>query len=271
MTVSLTPEQETLLIPLYARAQLTRQGSPLLTDGKAVDIVRALDYDFTAFDSNPMLLVGSVLRTRIHDRWLEAWLTEHPAGTVVEIGAGLNTRFERVDNGQVHWVDLDLPEAMGLRREFFGESERRRLISASVTDEDWLAVVEGLPGPVYFVAEAVLIYLPESDVHGVFTRLAGRFPGALISFDTWGSWIRDHADELGAVTSMGAEVRWTCDDPRDLEQAVPGLHVLDSCTFPEAPRELVSLLPPDVQELIPQMANLPRATNYWQNLARLGG
>jgi hypothetical protein len=28
----------------------------------------------------------------------------------VEIGTGFNTRFDRVDNGQVHWIDLD-PEA----------------------------------------------------------------------------------------------------------------------------------------------------------------
>lgn len=267
MTLSLSPEQETLLVPLYGRAQFTRSGSPLLTDPKAVEIVEAVDYDFTAFDDDPMMLMGSVLRTRMHDRWLEAWLAEHPAGTVVEVGAGLNTRFERVDNGRLHWIDLDLPGAMGLRRRFFAETERRRLVAASVTDDDWLSLVDALPGPVYFVVEAVLPYLPEADVHNVFTRLARRFPGALISFDSWGNWIRDHADQLGAINQMGAQVRWTCDDPRTLD----GLRVLDSRTFPEAPSELIALLPADVQERMPQMAALPQATNYWQNLAQLGG
>lgn len=34
----------------------------------------------------------------------------------MEIGTGLNTRFERVDNRAVHWIDLDLPDAIELRR-----------------------------------------------------------------------------------------------------------------------------------------------------------
>jgi O-methyltransferase involved in polyketide biosynthesis len=38
---------------------------------------------------------------------------------MVELGTGLNTRFERLDNGRVHWFDLDLPDVMALRRVFF--------------------------------------------------------------------------------------------------------------------------------------------------------
>jgi O-methyltransferase involved in polyketide biosynthesis len=269
MTLQLSPEEQTLLMPLYARAQFTRQGSPLLADSRAVEIVEALDYDFGIFDE-PMMLMGSVLRTRIHDRWLETWLAEHPAGTVVEIGAGLNTRFERLDNGRVHWVDLDLPDAMRLRRQFFTDTARRTQLAASVTDTDWFAALDALPGPTYFVIEAVLPYLPEADVRDVFARIAEHCPGAPVSFDMWGRWIRDHADQLGAITRLGAEVRWTC-DLGELSQFVPELPLLDSCTFPEAPAELVALLPPDVQERMPQMATLPQATNYWQCLARAGG
>ncbi len=55
-------------------------------------------------------LVG-VIRTAVFDVWVRDFLAEHPGGTVVELGTGLNTRFERVDNGTVHWIDLDLPPA----------------------------------------------------------------------------------------------------------------------------------------------------------------
>ena len=56
----------------------------------------------------------------------------------MELGTGLNTRFERVDNGSVHWIDLDLPDTIALRRRFFSDTERRRMIAASLLDEDWL-------------------------------------------------------------------------------------------------------------------------------------
>ena len=39
----------------------------------------------------------------------------NPQAAVVHLGCGLDTRFERVDNGQVEWFDLDIPDVMALR------------------------------------------------------------------------------------------------------------------------------------------------------------
>jgi O-methyltransferase involved in polyketide biosynthesis len=36
-----------------------------------------------------------ILRTAIFDMWVRSFVAAHPNGTVVEIGTGLNTRFER--------------------------------------------------------------------------------------------------------------------------------------------------------------------------------
>jgi O-methyltransferase involved in polyketide biosynthesis len=83
---------------------------------------------------------------------------------VVEIGTGLNTRFERVDSGQVHWIDLDLPDTIELRGKFFADTARRRMVAGSVLDERWLDNVAQFPGPYFFVAEGVLVYLPEDQV-----------------------------------------------------------------------------------------------------------
>jgi O-methyltransferase involved in polyketide biosynthesis len=67
------------------------------------------------------------------------FLSRHPQGTVVEIGAGLNTRFERLDNGAVHWFDLYLPDAVELRRRFLADSDRRKTLACSILDPDWVA------------------------------------------------------------------------------------------------------------------------------------
>jgi O-methyltransferase involved in polyketide biosynthesis len=50
----------------------------------------------------------------------------------------LNTRFERVDNGEVRWFDLDLPDSMTLRKQFFKETERRKFITGSALEKDWI-------------------------------------------------------------------------------------------------------------------------------------
>src|SRR5215469_1699911 len=176
--------QETLFIPLAARARAARRKRPVLHDPKAVELAASIDYDAAKYGPGAGGAI-TVLRTAIFDFWVRAFLARHPAGTVVEIGTGLNTRFERVDNGTVHWIDLDLPDTIELRRAFFADTDRRRMIAASVLDEGWLQTVAESPGPYFFAAEGVLVYLPEDDVTRVLARIAARFPGALIALDTY--------------------------------------------------------------------------------------
>ena len=182
-TVELGDVQRTLFFPLAARARETRKKRPLLRDPKAVEIVESVDFELAPIAPGPTALVVT-LRTLIMDWWVRRFLAEHPGGTVIELGTGLNTRFERTDNGTAHWIDLDLPDTIELRRRFFADTGRRQMLAASLLDEDWLPAVEQRPGPYFFVADGVLAYLREEDVTGMLARIAGRFPGAMIAFDT---------------------------------------------------------------------------------------
>ena len=120
-------------MPLYARALESRRKRPILEDPKAVEIVDSIDWDFHRFRQRRRV-VGCALRSAMFDVWVRDFMRLHPEGTVVEIGAGLNTRFERLDNGRVHWYDLELPDTVELRRRFFSDSERRITLAASVLD-----------------------------------------------------------------------------------------------------------------------------------------
>jgi O-methyltransferase involved in polyketide biosynthesis len=240
-TVRLGKVQETLLIPLYGRAEETRKRG-LLHDPKAVEMVEAIDYDFARFAGTRSLL-GTILRTCIIDVWVRDFLVEHPQGTVVDIGAGLNTRFERVDNGRVSWVDLDLPDVIELRRRFFTDSERRRMVAASVLEPRWVDAVRELPGPYFFAAEAVLIYLDEQRVRQAIGLITERFPGARIALDTVGSWIVGNQHRHDTLKSMQAKMVWACDDPHALERWGLGLRLLESRDLSQLPAPLWRALP----------------------------
>ena len=124
--VRLGAVQETLFITLAARARETQRKHPVLRDPRAVELLQSIDYDTAKYGRSAGGFV-TVLRTAIIDFWVREFLSAHPAATVVELGTGLNTRFERVDNGQVHWFDLDLPDTIELRRNFFADTGRRRM------------------------------------------------------------------------------------------------------------------------------------------------
>ncbi|GAB2965452.1 class I SAM-dependent methyltransferase [Streptomyces pseudoechinosporeus] len=269
--VRLGTVQETLLIPLYGRAVENRKKDAALRDARAEEIVAAIDYDFTRFDNLPSL-VGTVLRTSLFDRWVTDFLAEHPTGTVVELGTGLNTRYERVDNGKARWLDLDLPDVIELRRTLFTDTPRRTMIAASVTDDAWAdRVAAGSDGPYFFAAEAVLPFLEEQDVRHVVDLIAERFPGSLLALDTAGPGIVGAQDQHDALSKVEARMRWTCADPAELADWRPGSRLLASHRLTSLPPRMREELPAAYQEMLTGLADqrLPQVDEYWLSLVQL--
>ena len=235
--VELGAVQQTLFIPLADRARETRRKRPVVLDPKAAEILAAVDFDTEKYGRGWGGGV-TVLRTAIFDCLVADFLSEHPGGTVVELGTGLNTRFDRIDNGQVHWIDLDLPDTIALRRRFFADTARRRMVAASVLDEDWLPIVKASPGPYFFLAEGVLVYLEQAPQ--AIARIAGQFPGALIAVDTYSQRMLEQQHKRAAKKGI-AQWAWPCDDPRTLESL--GIEVVQEAAVTRPPAALRSRLP----------------------------
>jgi O-methyltransferase involved in polyketide biosynthesis len=234
--------QESLLVTLYARAVDSRKRRPILKDTKAAEMVQSIDWDFRRFHQRRRI-VGASLRSAIFDEWVKDFLHRHPAGTVVEIGSGLNTRFERLDNGTVHWFDMDLPDVVELRRKFFADSGRRVNLAASILSSGWVNAVHRSPGPYCFVAEGVFLYLTEEQVKAALAQIAGSFPRASIAFDTGNRKAMDHQNKDHARLKFGARMSWACEDPKEIEHWNIGLRLIESCTLRNIPEPVSSRLP----------------------------
>ncbi len=205
--------QETALITLWARATELKQAAPIIVDPKSVEILEALDYDFSKFTHAKDSQTGNCLRGAAIDNWVLRYLVEHPQGPVVELGAGLNTRFERVDNSIVRWFDLDLPDIMAVRKQFFQESDRRQFITASAFETNWCERVKA-PGsnPSLFVAEGVLMYFNEAQVKQLFANLAEYFPGSLFAFDSYSPWLLRNLKRFASLQFVSAKFDWGISD-----------------------------------------------------------
>jgi O-methyltransferase involved in polyketide biosynthesis len=259
--------QETLLIPLYARARDAARRHPVLHDERAAALVDSLDYDFTRL-GGPALL-GCILRSAILDGWVRRFIAQHPGATVVELGTGLNTRFDRLDNGTVRWFDLDLPDTIALRRRFFAERPRCTMLAGSVLDTDWFDTVAAAPGPYLFVSEAVFVYLAARQVRTVLSRLAQRFDGSLIAFDTAGSLMLRNQHRNGSMHAVAARMQWVCENPREIEQW--GLKLLQTNTFATPQPDVAGSWPARYRYGLPLLARLiPAVVNgYRLNLFQL--
>ncbi len=230
----LSRAQETLLIPLWARAVDAVHPEPILGDRHALELVEALDYPFSRFADARVDAVGFCIRGAIFDRLVGDFLQRHPDGVVVELGPGLDARFERVDNGRAHWFEVDLPDAMDLRRRLFDQTDRRRMCADSVLNEAWLGELAAVGRrPLLFVAEGMLYFLARPDVERLLRRLAERFPGSQAAFDCQSPlflWLNNLRQPV-----RDARMRWSLRGPRDLARWQAPLTVEKSIGFGDRP------------------------------------
>ncbi len=85
-------------------------------------MVKQIEYDFKKFDDEWATQISISVRTEILDKATKEFMNKFPYAIIVNIGCGLDTRFSRIDNGKIRWYDLDLPESIHLRRQFFKET-----------------------------------------------------------------------------------------------------------------------------------------------------
>jgi O-methyltransferase involved in polyketide biosynthesis len=182
----------TLLLPLWARARESQQQNAILIDHQAKQIVDNLSqretykniFDEMDKDFDQYYQVSQLIRAKCLDDEIKEFLELHPSGTIVNLGAGLDTTFSRNDNGVLHWYDLDLPDVIALRKNFIPETERNTFIPRSVLDPSWLEEIETVDQGLMFVACGVLFFLKEFQVRQLFIDLVDAFPGSEAAFDT---------------------------------------------------------------------------------------
>ena len=98
MELKLGDVQTTALIPLAVKANETLRKNARIKDKKAVEIIRALNIDTEKYDKF-MSHEGVVARTIMLDRQLKSIIKRNPDTVVVNVGAGFDDRFSRMDNG----------------------------------------------------------------------------------------------------------------------------------------------------------------------------
>lgn len=230
--ITLTPEQETLLIPLYAKAQ---PGNPLFYDPKAAEILQLVDYDFSQLNVPYKTVILVCQRAKKIDAITRDFLAEFPEGLVLHLGCGLDGRFWRVDNGKVEWYDLDMQPVIELRNRFFPKGERYHLITSSVTDLEWMAEVKEANRTALVIAEGLLMYLNEADVRQLVLRLQENFAGCRLIADVFSRMTARSATQHPSLKQTGAAIGWGIDDPHEIEAWSPGIHLIEEWFFTQDP------------------------------------
>jgi len=251
----------TSFLTLYCHAVESQSKDPILNDPKAVEVTRELskilsgsknrlERDLSKGKLKKSMVVHIAIRAKQYDRYVSDFLKESPGGVVVNIGCGLDSRFFRIDNKKVIFYDLDLPEVIEIKKHFFRETKRYKLIASSVLDYIWMPVVAKHKGPFLFIAEGVFMYLNRSDVRSLVLKLQKEFPGSDLVCEVVNSlWVdtplktivnfkMQRELHLGKGTTFNFGIKGS----REMEEWSPGIKFLDEWSYFESNEKKLGLL-----------------------------
>ncbi|PGY08325.1 class I SAM-dependent methyltransferase [Bacillus sp. AFS031507] len=204
----------------------------ILYDKEAIEIIRGCDFDFTeiAKTFGEYGGISYIVRVRKIDDTIRAYIEKHPRATIVNIGAGLDTTFSRVDNGTINWYNLDLPDAIAFRKTLIADSQRNVCIAKSFFDVSWFDdVIFNEEGGILFIAAGVFYYFQESQLRKSFQEMAIRFPGGELYFDAESKFMLKTSNRTVEKTgNKGAKMYFYVNNPKVLEDWSSKIKVL-SC------------------------------------------
>ena len=101
-------------------------------------------------------------RSFVLDDMVGEYIKNHPNCTIVNIASGMDTRFNRLDNGIIKWYNVDLKNSADFRLKYIPDTERVKTLAYSAMDENWASEIE-VDGDLLFIIEGLTMYLKEEE------------------------------------------------------------------------------------------------------------
>lgn len=131
--------EDTMFIPMLGRVYASEMHPDILYDKKALSLKGKLPSGLMEKGKQSQYtLLASASRSANMDRHIQDFLKRRPEGAIVQLGCGLETTYDRNDNGNTRWYAVDLPDGIEYRRRLLGEPERETYLAADAFSEGWL-------------------------------------------------------------------------------------------------------------------------------------
>lgn len=234
INIDLKGVPQTLLLPLAGRAKCSALSYSPIQDERAIKLTQSLNYDFDGLLKRigNQGIMWSMARAYHFDQAIKNYLKTHPYATIVNLGAGLETAFYRVDNGLLNWVDLDVPEVIALREKLLPPPERVRYLSKSILDYSWMDDVKEFGTDVFFFAGGFFMYFTPQQVKSLFMHMANYFPHAEVIFDNITvNALKRSNDMLKRAEMDGAVLQWAINDGKVLESWTPKIKIRKQTSY----------------------------------------
>ena len=227
---------KTLYIPLYGKAQVSRRGI-ILHDPSAEKIWDANAFPLKGKSRSKWLALYMGMRAAVFDRWTRETAQSLPDAVVIHMGCGLDARILRCGVGN-KWYDVDFPEVIEHRRQFFPKVGNYHLLGADVREEGWLDSIPG-GGTAIVVMEGLSMYLTRQELKDLLGRLSGCFDRVHLLMDCYTELAAKATKYKNPINDVGVTRVYGLDDPLVLTEET-GFRYLRDCEM--TPTDLIDQL-----------------------------
>ena len=219
--------ERTMFITMMARARETLREDGIISDRYAVEMYEKIKDIFPTEKGDWKSETGVVVRTVILDGYIRGFIEKNPEAVCINVGAGLDTRFFRVNNEKITWYDVDLPEVIEVREKLVPHHKNKISISCDALDPRWTSEVDAGERPVLIIMEGLLMYFEEKDVKRVIHMMQRQFPNATLVLELLSEKIVKKTDMADAVSKTGAVFQWGVSSGRDVENLNANLKFIE--------------------------------------------
>ncbi len=235
MSLKLTDVSDTLWIPLFGKAIESKRRNGLIKDQFAIEIADkacllepSLKKWWKSLSRESQGLM--IWRNHAIDKMVSDYIKNNPSGTIVNLGAGLCTRYNRLDNGLITWIELDLPQVKDAWLNFNQETERHQFWVDSIFETKWIEKIEKIQNnKVLFIAEGLFMYFSKKEVLQILNTIGDNLIDSHVVFEAYSKFalMRPHPDVL-KTGARKFKNPWGIYTGKEFEKWLPNIkHVTD--------------------------------------------
>ncbi len=231
--IILTEEKETLLIPLFGKAKESEKQAPILIDKKAIEVVNQIDYNFKSLKIPEKTNIMMCIRAKLIDNFVKDFLIKSNESVALHLGCGLDSRYNRIENSNVDWYDVDFKEVIDIRRYFFKETDNYHLVASSVTEPEWIEKIPRDKNKKQYIviSEGLFMYLKEDEIKTLISRLKERVGSYTLIFDAFSVLAAKNVKNHPSLKKTGAKIHWGIDNPEELTKWGSGIQFIEEQYF----------------------------------------
>lgn len=175
--------QQTLVIPLIGRTIAAQRWPENFGDAHSKRVVAMLDQALVeTMTMNDAAAASYGARYATMVEYARRYLRRYPQAAVVDLGCGLDSLYDAIDNGQMRYYNVDFPDVIQRREATLEPRARETNIATDLRDHAFLQQIPTRHGAI-FLAAGVMHFLRLPEAKQLIGALARRFARGRLVFD----------------------------------------------------------------------------------------